>query len=48
MQIGVASNEKAVFLQSRFARHTNGAREGGRAPKRGGERRREGGKLFFE
>ena len=28
--------EKAVFLQSRFARHTNGAPVGRRAPKRGG------------
>ena len=29
--------EKAVFLQSRFARHTNGAPVGRRAPGRGGE-----------
>ena len=36
MQISVACNEKAVFLQSRFARHTNGAPVGRRAPKRGG------------
>ena len=31
----VACKGKAVFLQSRFARHTNGAREGGCAPARG-------------
>ena len=37
MQIGVVCKEKAVFLQSRFARHTNGAPVGRRAPGRGGE-----------
>ena len=41
MQIGVACNEKAVFLQSRFARHTNGAPVGRRAPVRGAEEQRK-------